>query len=159
MAVRNFRYMDDPILRKKCREVRSVDERTRQILGDMMDTLHQTENGAALAANQVGILKRLVVIDYCGCTLKLMNPRVVGRSGVQECVEGCLSFPNRFVKTIRPAKVTIQALDEEGKELLLTGEGEMAKCFCHELEHLDGENFLDKAVEEINLSAGESDCI
>lgn len=88
-----------------------------------------------------------MVIDYCGYVLKLVNPVIVGRDGVQECLEGCLSFPGRIAKTIRPQSVTVQALDENGEELLLTGEGEMAKCFCHELEHLDGEVFLDKAVE------------
>ncbi|RGY98587.1 peptide deformylase [Clostridium sp. AM58-1XD] len=149
MAIRNIRYDDDPILRKKCKEIKSVDDKVRQLLDDMMETLHHTENGAALAANQVGILKRLVVIDYCGYYLKLVNPQIVGCSGVQECIEGCLSFPDRFVKIIRPQKVTIQALNEYGEEVLITGEDEMAKCFCHELEHLDGEVFLDKAVEEI----------
>ena len=128
-----------------------VDDKIRQLLDDMLETLHQTENGAALAANQVGILKRLVVIDFNETQLKLVNPQIIVSSGVQECVEGCLSFPNRFVKTIRPQKVTLQALNEYGKEIIVVGEGEMAKCFCHELEHLDGEIFLDKAVEEITL--------
>jgi peptide deformylase len=146
MAIRQLRYYDDAMLRKRCREVQSVDDKIRQQLDDMMDTLHQTENGAALAANQVGILKRLVVIDYCEHYLKLVNPRIVGCSGVQECIEGCLSFPDRLVKTIRPQKVTIQALDENGEEILITGKDEMAKCFCHELEHLDGIIFLDKAL-------------
>ena len=149
MAIRNLRYDDDPVLRKKCKAIKSVDDKVRQLLDDMMETLHQTENGAALAANQVGILKRLVVIDYCGYYLNLVNPQIVGCSGIQECMEGCLSFPDRFVKTMRPQKVTIQALNEYGEEVLITGEDEMAKCFCHELEHLDGEVFLDKAVEEI----------
>lgn len=149
MAARNIRYDNDPILRKKCKEVKVIDDKTRQILDDMLETLHKTENGAALAANQVGILKRLVVINYCDTLLKLVNPKIIGCSGVQECIEGCLSFPNRFVKTIRPQKVIIQAQNEYGKEILVTGEDEMAKCFCHELEHLDGEIFLDKAVEEI----------
>ncbi len=146
MAIRQLRYNDDAILRKKCKEVQEVDDKIRQILDDMMDTLHHTENGAALAANQVGILKRLVVIDYCDYFLKLINPKIVGYSGVQECMEGCLSFPNRFVKTIRPQKVTVQALNEKGEEILIVGEDEMAKCFCHEIEHLDGKIFLDKAI-------------
>lgn len=148
MAIRKLRYDGDPILRKQCREVENIDGRIRQILDDMMDTLHHTENGAALAANQVGILKRLVVIDYLDQTLKLINPQIIGSSGVQECIEGCLSFPNRFVKTIRPQRVTIQAVNENGEEIILTGEDEMAKCFCHELEHLDGVVFLDKAVKD-----------
>lgn len=128
-----------------------VDDKIRQLLDDMLETLHQTENGAALSTNQVGILKRLFVIDFNETQLKLVNPQIIVSSGVQECVEGCLSFPNRFVKTICPQKVTLQALNEYGKEIIVVGEGEMAKCFCHELEHLDGEIFLDKAVEEITL--------
>lgn len=151
MAVRKIRLEGDELLRKRCKEVLVIDDHIREILDDMMDTLHHTENGAALAANQVGICKRLVVIDYCDYYLKLVNPKLVGCSGALECIEGCLSYPNRFVKTIRPQKVTIQALNEKGEELLVTGEGEMAKCFCHELEHLDGIVFLDKAVEEVVL--------
>lgn len=149
MVIRQLRYNDDEILRKRCKEVLIIDHRIQQILDDMMDTLRHTENGAALAANQIGILKRLVVVDYCEYYLKLVNPKIIGHSGVQECIEGCLSFPNRFVKTIRPQKVTVQALNEKGEELLLTVENEMAKCFCHEIEHLDGEIFLDKAIEEM----------
>lgn len=148
MAIRNLRYKGDSMLRKRCKEVTQIDDKIRQILEDMMDTLHDTECGAALAANQVGILRRLVVIDYCGYTLKLVNPQIIGFSGAQECIEGCLSFPNQFVKTIRPQKVTVQAWNEKGEEIIVTGEDEMAKCFCHELEHLDGEIFLDKAIEE-----------
>ena len=133
MATRFLRYDSDPILRKKCKAVLKVDDKIRQLLDDMLDTLHETENGAALAANQVGVLKRLVVIDFNDTRLKLVNPQMISQSGVQECVEGCLSFPNRFVKTI------------------VDGEDEMAKCFCHELEHLDGMIFLDKAIEELSV--------
>lgn len=146
MAIRNIRYYDDPILRKKCKEVDVINDKIRQILEDMLDTLQQTENGAALAANQIGILKRLVVIDFDDCQLKLVNPIMVDQSGVQECDEACLSFPNRCVKTIRPQKVTVQAQNEYGEEIAITGEGLLAQCFCHELEHLDGEIFLDKAI-------------
>lgn len=148
MAIRNIRYYDDPILRKRCKEVDVINDKIRQILEDMSDTLHQTENGAAIAANQIGILKRLVVIDYEDCQLKLVNPVMIGYSGVQECKEACLSFPNRCAKTIRPQKVTIQAQNEYGEEIIITGEDKLAQCFCHELEHLDGEIFLDKAIEE-----------
>ena len=151
MALRNIRYYDDPIVRKRCKEVKVVNDKIRQILNDMLDTLQHTENGAAIAANQVGILKRLVVIDYDGCCLKLVNPSTVGYSGVQECREACLSFPNRCVKTIRPQKVIIQAQNEYGEEIMITAEDGLAQCFCHELEHLDGEIFLDKAIEEIDI--------
>lgn len=95
----------------------------------------------------MGVLRRLVVIDFDDKYLKLVNPKIIGSSGIQECIEGCLSYPGRFGKTIRPQLVTIQALDENGEEMILTGEGEMAKCFCHEIGHLDGEVFLDKIIE------------
>ncbi|WP_312649097.1 peptide deformylase [Aminipila sp.] len=150
MATRQLRYNDDSILRTKCKTITVVDDKIRQILDDMMDTLHETENGAALAANQVGLLKRLVVIDYESYYLKLVNPQIIGQSGVQECIEGCLSFPDIFGKTIRPQKVTIQSLDENGKEIILTVEDEMAKCICHEIEHLDGEVFIDKVTEFVD---------
>ena len=149
MAIRRIRYEGDEVLQKRCREVESVDDRTRQLLDDMMDTLRATANGAALAANQVGILKRLVVIDYCQYCLKLVNPKIIDCSGLQECVEGCLSYPNRVVRTIRPRTVTVEALNEKGTPLTLTVEGEMAKCVCHELDHLDGLNFLERAVEAL----------
>ncbi len=149
MAIRQIRYNEDAILKKKCKSVTSIDDKIRELLNDMMDTLHATENGAALAANQVGILKRLVVVSYGEYQYKFVNPRIIGKSGVQECVEGCLSFPNRFGKTIRPQSVTIQALNEYGEEIILTGEDEMAKCFCHEIEHLDGDIFIDKVIEFI----------
>lgn len=149
MALRCIRYYDDPILRKRCKEVTDINNRIRQILDDMLDTLQHTENGAAIAANQVGILRRLVVINYEGCCLKLVNPSALGYSGIQECMEGCLSFPNYCVKTIRPQKITIQAQNEYGEDIVITAEDELAQCFCHELEHLDGEIFLDKAIEEV----------
>lgn len=144
MAVLQLRYNGDDILRKRCREVETVDDRVRRQLDDMMDTLHATDNGAALAANQVGILRRLVVMDMEGRTLWLVNPRILRSSGTQECIEGCLSLPGRYGKTVRPQKVTVAALDEWGKSLVLTGEGELAKGFCHELDHLDGICFWDK---------------
>lgn len=147
MALRTIRYGNDDILRKKCKEVTEVDDRIRMYLDDMLDTLHHTENGAAIAANQIGILRRLVVIDYCDTLLKLVNPVIIEASGIQECVEGCLSFPDKFVKTIRPQKVTVQALNENGRMITVVGEDEMAKCLCHELEHLEGKIFLDSAIE------------
>ena len=147
MAIREIRFDGDEILTKRCKEVTVVDDHIRSLLEDMMDTLHITPNGAALAANQVGVLRRLVVIDFDDKHLKLVNPKIIGSSGVQECIEGCLSYPGRFGKTIRPQSVTVQALDENGEEIILTAEREMAKCFCHEIEHLDGEVFLDKVIE------------
>lgn len=148
MALRNLRYEDDEILRKKSREVPEVNDKIRQLLDDMADTMYALGNGAGLAACQVGILKRLVVIDMGdGHLMKLVNPRIIGSSGVQECLEGCLSFPDRFGKTVRPQKVIVQALDENGDEQILTGEGELAKCFCHEIDHLNGIVLPDRVTE------------
>lgn len=151
MAIRNLRFDEDPILRKKCRKIETVDDRVRMYLDDMLDTLHNTENGAALAAPQVGLLKCLVVIDYCDQLLKLVNPVIIHTEGEQECIEGCLSYPGRFAKTKRPQKVTVKALNENGEEITVTGEGDLAKCFCHEIDHLDGIVFLDHALEEYEL--------
>ncbi|ROR22388.1 peptide deformylase [Mobilisporobacter senegalensis] len=147
MAIRQLRYNEDEILRKRCKEVKEVNDNIRLLLDDMLETLHTTPNGAAIAANQLGILKRLVVIDMGTGIYKLVNPQIIGMSGEQECTEGCLSFPNKFGKTIRPMKVTVQAIDENGSELILEGEGEMAKCLCHEIDHLDGIVFTDKVIE------------
>lgn len=147
MAVRQLRRDGDEILRKQCKAVTEVNDRIRLLLDDMMDTLHACPEGAALAANQAGILKRLVVIDYDGLYLKLVNPRIVERFGTQECMEACLSFPGKVGKTIRPQRVVVQALNENGEEIVLTGEDEMAKCYCHELDHLDGIVFPDLAVQ------------
>ena len=151
MALRQLRYNNDEILRKRCKEVEEVNDHIRMILDDMLETLHNTENGAAIAASQVGILRRLVVIDMGDGIIKLVNPEIIETSGQQECIEGCLSFPNRFGKTIRPQKVKVKALDENGNEVVLTGEDEMAKCFCHEIDHLDGIVFTDKVIEWITV--------
>lgn len=149
MALRELRYEGDDILRKKCKKVEEVNDHIRMILDDMLDTLHNTEDGAALAAPQIGILRRLVVIDMGTGIIKLVNPEIIEEKGTQECVEGCLSIPNKYGNTIRPKKVTIKALNENGKEIVLTGRGEMAKCFCHEIDHLDGILFTDFVTEYI----------
>ena len=118
MALRQIRMDDDPILRKKSREVEVVDDRIREILDDMVDTMY-AGNGVGLSAVQIGILKRLVVIDteYDGRPpIKLINPVIVKQKGEQECDEGCLSFPNQFAKVVRPMEVTVEALDENGKK-------------------------------------------
>lgn len=128
-----------------------VDDNIRMLLNDMAETMYNTENGAGLAAPQVGILKRLVVIDMGQGVIKLVNPVITHREGIQEVVEGCLSYPNIFGKLKRPARVTVEALDENGKTITLTGTGSLAKCFCHEIDHLDGILFTDFVTEYVNL--------
>ena len=152
MALRQLRYEGDEILRKKCKKVEEVDDHIRMILDDMLDTLHNTEDGAAIAAPQIGILKRLVVIDMGTGIIKLVNPEIIEEKGIQECVEGCLSIPNKYGNTIRPKKVTIKALNENGEEIILTGRGEMAKCFCHEIDRLDGILFIDKVTKWLKMN-------
>ena len=152
MALRQLRYEGDEILRKKCKKVEEVDDHIRMILDDMLDTLHNTEDGAAIAAPQIGILKRLVVTDMGTGIIKLVNPEIIEEKGIQECVEGCLSIPNKYGNTIRPKKVTIKALNENGEEIILTGRGEMAKCFCHEIDHLDGILFIDKVTKWLKMN-------
>ena len=142
-----MRYEGDEILRKKCKEVKEVDDRIREILEDMAQTLHNTPNGAAVAANQLGILKRLVVIDMGEGLFKLVNPVVVQAEGEQEVVEGCLSFPDKVGKLMRPRSVVVKAFNEKGEALTITGTDDMAKCLCHEIDHLDGICFTDKVVE------------
>lgn len=151
MALRQIRINDDPILRKKAREVDEVNDHIRMILDDMLDTLHNTENGAAIAAPQVGILKRLVVIDMGSGIFKLVNPKIIEQSGTQKCIEGCLSFPDRFGETERPKHITVEALDENGEKVIIKGEDDMAKCLCHEIDHLDGMLFVDKVTTWLNI--------
>nr|WP_077611881.1 peptide deformylase [Clostridium sp. Marseille-P2415] len=147
MAILNMRYEGDEILRKKCKEIKAVDDRIREILDDMAETLSNTPNGAAVAANQLGILKRLVVIDMGTGLIKLVNPVIRQAEGEQEVIEGCLSFPDKVGKLKRPRTVVVEALNENGETITLTGTDEMAKCFCHEIDHLDGICFTDKVTE------------
>ena len=149
MGIRELRYDGDEILRKKSREVEVIDDRIRDILNDMDETMH-AYNGVGLSAVQVGILKRLVVVDvnYDGTpSLKLVNPIIVKKKGEQVCEkEGCLSFPNQFAKVIRPEEVVVKALNENGKPITIKAKDLLAECLCHEIDHLDGILFVDKMV-------------
>lgn len=146
MAIREIRLYanDDEFLRKRSREVEVVDDRIRELLQDMIDTMHEAK-GVGLSAVQVGILKRVVVIDlYDGeKPLKLVNPQIVKEKGKQECDEGCLSFPNEYAKVVRPKEVTVKALDENGKEITIKAKDLLAQALCHEIDHLDGNLFID----------------
>lgn len=147
MAIRNIREEGDEILRKKSKEVDVIDEKIITLIQDMLETLHQY-NGVGLAAVQVGVLKRIVIIDTGepGEQFILINPEIVKQKGEQEVEEGCLSFPNKFAKVIRPAEVTIKALNEKGEKIKLVGKGLIAQIICHELDHLNGELFIDKII-------------
>lgn len=144
MAIRKIRLYPDEILRKKSREVEIVDDKVRELMADMLDTMHEN-NGVGLSAVQVGILKRVVVIDlYDGNPpLKLVNPRIVKSKGNQECEEGCLSFPNQYAKVNRPESIVVEALDELGKPITIKGKDLLAEALAHEIDHLDGDLFID----------------
>lgn len=148
MAIRNIREDGDEILRKKSREVEKVDDKIREILDDMVETMHKY-NGVGLAAPQIGILKRLVVIDLYDDKgpIKLVNPEIIKEKGTQEVEEGCLSFPNKFAKVIRPEEVTVKALDENGKQIKISAKGLLAQAISHEIDHLNGVLFIDKIIE------------
>ncbi|EGW37506.1 peptide deformylase [Desulfosporosinus sp. OT] len=148
MALRQLRFFDDDILRKKCKFVDLIDDKIRQILNDMADTMYK-EHGGGLAAPQIGILKRLVVVDMGQGLIKLVNPTIIQQEGTQEVVEGCLSIPNILGKLKRPQKVMVQALNENGEQIILTGQGDLAKCYCHEIDHLEGILFTDLVTEYI----------
>ncbi len=154
MALRQIFLFDHEILRKKSKSVEEVDDRIRKILDDMAETMYNTENGGGLAAPQVGLLKRLVVIDMGQGLIKLVNPQIITQEGEQEVIEGCLSIPDVWGKVRRPRNVTVEALNENGEKIVLTGTGDMAKCFCHEIDHLEGILFTDLVTEYIRPRGG-----
>ncbi|MCD8025956.1 MAG: peptide deformylase [Clostridiales bacterium] len=145
MAIRNIVKEGDDILTKKCRTVEKFDSRLAVLLDDMAETLHLAK-GAGLAAPQVGILKRAVVIDIGEGVIELVNPKIIAYSGNQESVEGCLSCPGDWGITRRPDYVRVKAQDRNGKEFVIDGRDLLAKAFCHELDHLDGIIFKQKVI-------------
>lgn len=150
MALREIRTNNDEILKKKSREVTAFDAKLHQLLGDMKDTMDKA-NGVGLAAVQVGILRRAVVIDIGEGVIELVNPVIVDHS--EETInssEGCLSFPDQWGMVERPHRVTVEAQDRNGEPFTITGEGLLARAFCHEIDHLDGIVFLDRATEMID---------
>ncbi len=147
MALRKIVTLEDPVLRKTSRKVEKFDKRLWDLLDDMKDTLYSA-NGAGLAAVQVGILRRVVVIDVGDGLMELVNPEITERSDEkQEEVEGCLSIPGRYGVTERPEWVKVKAQNRDGKWVVYKGEGLKARCFCHELDHLDGVLYIDNALE------------
>lgn len=147
MAIREIRLSGDEILRKTSREVEEVTDKIRELLDDMVETMHKY-NGVGLAAPQVGILKRAIVIDlYDGEEpLQLVNPKIIKAKGKQEVEEGCLSFPNEYAKMVRPKEVTVEALDRNGKKVKITGKDLLAQALAHEIDHLNGILFVDNMI-------------
>ena len=145
MALRNIREIGDEVLTKKCKEVKEMTPRVRELIEDMFDTMYEA-NGVGLAAPQVGILKRIVVIDTTGeDPYVLINPRIVETSGEQTGQEGCLSVPGKYGIVTRPNYVKAVALDIDMNPFELEGTEHLARAICHELEHLDGHLYVEKA--------------
>ena len=149
MAIREIREKGDEILYKKCKAVVKFDEKLHILLDDMYETM-QSRDGVGLAAPQVGILKRAVVIDVGDGKIELINPEIVEESGEQTGSEGCLSVPGEFGEVTRPNVVTVKAQDRDGKWFKITGKELLARAFCHEIEHLDGKLFLDRVIRFID---------
>lgn len=151
MALRQIREQKDEILRKKSREVAIDDitgEKIQDLIDDMIETMH-TSNGVGLAAVQVGVLKRVIVIDVDdgNGVYVLINPTITKTKGEKECDEGCLSFPNEYGKVIRPTEVIVEFYDREAKKQKLKAKDLLAQAVCHECDHLEGILFIDRVIE------------
>ena len=157
MAIRNIRIDGDDILRKKCRPITEMTPKIQELIDDMLETMYEAE-GVGLAAPQVGILKRLVVIDVGEGPIVLINPEIVEKSGEQTGMEGCLSLPGKAGEVTRPNHVVCKALNEDMEEITVEGEELLARAICHELDHLDGILYKDLAkngLVDVEASDGE----
>ncbi len=146
MAIRNIIQLGDPTLRKKSFEVTDFGEKTHQLLDDMKETLKKAQ-GAGLAAPQVGVLRRVFIVDVDGKYYECINPTIVSQSGKQTDEEGCLSVAGKHGAVTRPYKVTVKAFDRFAKPFTVKAEGFLARAFCHENDHLDGIIYIDKAID------------
>ncbi len=145
MAKLQIRKLGDEALRKTCRPVEAITPRVLTLLDDMVETM-RAANGCGLAAPQVGILRRIVVVEVePGEVYELINPKIIAYSGEQEGQEGCLSVPGQWGIVKRPLHVTVRALNRKGETVEITGTELLARCFCHELDHLEGTLYIDKA--------------
>ena len=160
MALRNIVEKGDSVLAKHCRPVTDFNEKLHILLDDMAETLMQA-NGVGLAEPQVGLLRRAVLVletnhaeDEDDYIIELINPEIVAKSGAQEGPEGCLSIPGRRCTVERPTKVVVHALNRRGREIEVTGTSLLARCLCHEIDHLDGILYVDKMIEDVTDKEG-----
>ena len=156
MALREIRIVGDPVLTKVCREVKEVTPRISELIDDMLETMYEA-NGVGLAAPQVGILKRIAVIDVGDGPIVLINPVIVETDGSQTGDEGCLSYPGKSGVVTRPNHVKVRAFDEDMQEYEIEGEELLARAFCHEIEHLDGHMYMEKVEGEVHDTNYEED--
>ena len=143
MALREIRVEGDPVLTKVCKEVKEITPRTQDLIDDMIETMYEA-NGVGLAAPQVGILKRIVVIDVGEGPIVMINPRIISQDGEQTGDEGCLSVPGKAGIVTRPNHVVARFFDEDMEECEIEGEELLARAICHELDHLDGHLYVEK---------------
>lgn len=148
MAVRNILTEGEETLRKKCRPVEKIEKRLLVLLDDMAQTMYAAD-GVGLAAPQVGVLRRVVVIDVGDGLLELINPEIIETEGEKVGVEGCLSIPGRRATVQRPTRVVVRACNRKGQEFTVEGTGLLATCLCHEIDHLDGVLYIDKMIEDV----------
>ena len=149
MALRQIRIQGDAVLEKKCREIKEMTPRIKELIGDMLDTMYDA-CGVGLAGPQVGVLKRVCVIDVGEGPIVLINPVIVSSDGEQTGDEGCLSLPGKAGQVTRPNHVVVRAMDENMEERELEGEGLLARAFCHEIDHLDGHMYTEKVEGQIH---------
>jgi len=145
MALRIIRTDDDPVLRKQSREVTDINERVATLLDDMKETMEMAD-GVGLAAPQVGILKRIIITDVGEGVMEYINPVIISEEGEQCAIEGCLSLPEQSGRVIRPEKLRVRALNRKGEVFELDAEGLLARVICHEVDHLNGILFIDRAL-------------
>jgi len=147
MAIRQLRFVGDPVLRKKSRKIENINDRLLTLLDDMVDTMYK-EDGIGLAAPQIGILKRAVVIDIGEGPIKLINPEIIEQKGESIDVEGCLGIADESGMVKRPEKVKVKYTDIKGEDIIIETDGLLARALCHEIDHLDGVLYIDKLEKE-----------
>mgnify|MGYP002518106719 CR=1 FL=1 len=148
MAIRNIVKKGDDVLRKICRTQMNFDERLATVLDDMAETMYKA-NGCGLAASQIGILRRVCIVDVGDGLIELINPVITEKSGSQTGSEGCLSVPNRYEEVTRPMQVTVRAQNRNGENFVIKAEGLKARALCHEIDHLDGIIYTDKVIKKL----------
>ncbi len=151
MAVRSIRMFEDPDLQSVCRPVSDVNDHIRATLDDLVDTMQAYPGCVAVAANQIGVKRRLIVVSTPDGVKKLVNPVITEQSGQQECFEGCISFKDIYGIMLRPEKITVEALDENGDAVTVTAEGTDVSMYCHPIDLLDGKIFIKEVVRFVNI--------
>jgi len=145
MALRKIRIVGDEVLRKKAKKVDKFDSRLHQLIDDMKETMYDA-NGIGLAAPQVGILKRVIVIDIGDQLIEMVNPQIINSEGKEIDIEGCLSVPEKWGEVERPLNILVKGFDRFGNEIEVNASGLLARAFCHEIDHLDGILFTDRSL-------------